>query len=81
MREKLIELLNGVLTMEDVTSSEEVADHLLANGVTVRGQGKWEQQYEGCGLLRCSACGYEYCDFIECQNFCGNCGCEMRGDD
>ena len=38
MREKLIELLNGVLTTEDVTSSKEVADHLIANGVTVQ---KW----------------------------------------
>lgn len=35
MRANLIELLNGVLTTEDVTSSEEVADHLIANCVTV----------------------------------------------
>lgn len=44
MREKLIELLNGVLTTEDVTSSEEVADYLIANGVTVTDNnvgGKW----------------------------------------
>lgn len=34
-REKLIELLNGVLTTEDVTASEKVADHLIAHGVTV----------------------------------------------
>ena len=33
MREKLIELLDGVLTTEDVTASEKVADHLIANGV------------------------------------------------
>ena len=35
VREKLAELLNGVLTTEDVTSSEEVACHLIAHGVTV----------------------------------------------
>ena len=34
VREKLVELLNGVLTTEDVTSSEEVACHLIAHGVT-----------------------------------------------
>jgi hypothetical protein len=37
-REKLIELLDGVLTTEDVTASEKVADHLIANGVTIQ---KW----------------------------------------
>ena len=36
VREKLVELLNGVLTTEDVTSSEEVACHLIANGITVQ---------------------------------------------
>ena len=36
VREKLVELLNGVLTTEDVTSSEEVACHLIAHGVTVQ---------------------------------------------
>jgi hypothetical protein len=41
VREKLVELLNGVLTTEDVTSSEQVADHLIANGVTV-------QELDGC---------------------------------
>lgn len=36
VREKLVELLNDVLTIEDVTSSEQVADHLLDSGVTVQ---------------------------------------------
>ena len=36
VREKLVRLLNGVLTTEDVTSSEQVADHLLAHNVTVQ---------------------------------------------
>ena len=36
VREKLVWLLNGVLSVEDVTSSEQVADHLLDNGVTVQ---------------------------------------------
>ena len=43
-REKLIELLKGVLCTEDVTTCEEVADHLIANGVTLDNQvssSKW----------------------------------------
>ena len=36
VREKLVELLNGVFTIEDITSSEQVADHLIANGVTMQ---------------------------------------------
>jgi hypothetical protein len=34
-RERLIELLNGVLSTEDDTPTETVADYLLANGVIV----------------------------------------------
>lgn len=36
VRKKLVELLNGFLTTEDVTSSEEVACHLIAHGATVQ---------------------------------------------
>ena len=43
--------------------------------------GKWEQQYPNSGLLKCSVCGYEYCDYIECKNFCGNCGAKMEEND
>lgn len=25
-------------------------------------------------LAKCPACGYEYCDMIECSDYCGNCG-------
>ena len=34
-REKMVRILNGVLSVEDVTSSEQVADHLIVNGVTL----------------------------------------------
>lgn len=53
MRERLIELLNGVLTPEDVTSSEEVADHLIANGVTVKAE-KRQADLSG----KCGSCAY-----------------------
>lgn len=36
VREKLVELLNGVLSAEDVAASERITDHLIANGVTVQ---------------------------------------------
>lgn len=35
LREELIDILNGVLCVEDITSSEEVADHLIESGVTI----------------------------------------------
>lgn len=33
-------------------------------------------KYAG-SLLRCSNCGYEYTDRIECTDYCGNCGAKM----
>ena len=41
--------------------------------------GEWLPQYEGSRLSKCSVCGYEYCDLIECRNYCGNCGAKMDG--
>lgn len=40
--------------------------------------GRWESW--AAGLVRCTACGHEYTDRIECLNFCGNCGANMRND-
>lgn len=40
--------------------------------------GQWESW--AAGLVRCTACGHEYTDRIECLNFCGNCGAIMRND-
>ena len=39
--------------------------------------GTWE--YWAGRLPRCPVCGYEYTDLLECDNFCGNCGADMRG--
>jgi hypothetical protein len=50
-----------------------------ADVVEVR-HGEWLEQYEGSRLLKCSVCGYEYCDLIECRNYCGNCGAKMDGE-
>ena len=43
-------------------------------------RGEWIPQWEGSRLLKCSVCGYEYCDLIECRNYCGNCGAKMDGE-
>lgn len=40
-----------------------------------RKTGKWET-WAG-GLPKCPVCGYEYCDKIECGNYCGNCGAKL----
>lgn len=43
-------------------------------------QGHWMPQWEGSRLVKCSVCGYEYCDLIECGNYCGNCGAKMDNE-
>ena len=39
---------------------------------------EWIRQFPGSKLLKCSKCGYEYCDLLECTNYCGNCGARMK---
>jgi len=39
--------------------------------------GHWEIRKGFNRLQKCSACGYEYNDLIECDNYCGNCGAKM----
>ena len=48
----------------------------LADAVEVV-HGRWE--YWAGGLPRCPVCGYEYTDYLECKNYCGNCGAKMDG--
>lgn len=38
-------------------------------------RGRWE--YWAGHLAKCSVCGYEYTDLLECDNYCGNCGAKM----
>ena len=42
--------------------------------------GEWLPQYEGSSLVKCSVCGYEFCDRIESGNYCPNCGAKMDGE-
>jgi hypothetical protein len=50
-----------------------------ADVVEVR-HGELIPQYENSRLVKCSVCGYEFCDLIECGNYCGNCGAKMDGE-
>jgi hypothetical protein len=100
-REKLIELLDEASFMlkelcggyNDGTGNEVRADHLIANGVTVRERGRWEWYTDRCEDLflgcdedygwRCNRCKtpLEDCDDPEVHptcNFCPNCGADMR---
>lgn len=51
----------------------------IENAPTVEAEpvrhGHWE--YWAGNLVKCSVCGYEYTDWLECDNYCGNCGAKM----
>lgn len=102
MREKLIELIleidNKIPVLCDLCAGSEllpdvagdIADHLIANGVTVRAKGEWhtltECSNEG---VYCSVCHKKVykADYAWCNkknkvrsDFCPNCGADMRPD-
>ena len=61
--------------------ADDIADHLIANGVTIRERGEWLLIFNG---SRCSVCGYENnaCTVTRVRDdsrFCPNCGADMRG--
>ena len=84
-RDRLIELLG------DYLYSEQIADHLLANGVIVQKQGEWKKTEEPLGwhdvdCVECSAChetwildenfDFEFCK--EVWHYCPNCGAKLK---
>lgn len=94
-RKRLIDLLMdkpfGRATEEEETQHiEDVADYLIANGVTIQAHGRWNPipyyKVDGKG------CVFKYCDFDICSecatkrpmvppdNYCPNCGARMDGD-
>ena len=94
VREKLVELIKegirkGLRARGDDRldySFEDVADHLIANGVTVQEHGYWETVVEVkdntvCGngvkieYKRCSCCKNPAKFFKD--DFCGNCGAKL----
>lgn len=91
MRDRLIDLIESSRYWGSGTS-EEIADHLLANGVIVQSEGEWLLEECQVGLFGtdqyfvCSACkneffaeGLDYDDFAVTTKFCPNCGAKMKG--
>ena len=81
-KEKLIELIGeGVYWC----TSEDIADHLITNGVVVREKGEWEIRVDDFDneYMWCPICYEEFYDgdndtVDRTPNFCHNCGADMR---
>ena len=60
VREKLVELIESTRYWGSNTS-EEIADHLISNGVTVQEYGEWvhPKEYVVSNGFLCSKCGHE----------------------
>lgn len=71
---------NAVFITAHLDLAAELIDLFADNKIDIVKHGKWVT-HSGCGLLKCSCCGYEYSDHIECMNFCGNCGAKMEDKD
>lgn len=85
-REKLIDILKSPPYGE--YSYEEMADNLIAKGVTVQKRGEWEpvDKEANCDEWDCTACGQRrtfLCemdadDMKEYYRYCPNCGAKME---
>ena len=86
VREKLVELLNhfqycgrtSAMNGMKVIPNEEIADHLIAHGVTVQECGEWV--YDRWCEFKCSVCG-EFSNskpYRGKENYCPNCGANMK---
>ena len=64
-------------------TAEEMADHLISNGVTVRKHGRWLQEGNAVYMWRhnCSLCGDPVYNKIKPYNYCPNCGAKMDGEE
>ena len=85
LKQRLVELLRETFEYTkgvciDFDEAVEInADHLIANGVTIRERGEWIKRTP-CSEPECSKCGR--CPklvFGMLPDFCPHCGCDMRG--
>lgn len=77
LKQRLMRLVSDVQYLGGL--EEKVADHLIANGVTIRECGEWIKRTP-CSEPECSECGR--CPklvFGMLPDFCPNCGADMRG--
>ena len=96
MRDRLIELLKVAPLGAECfklgqivhrRSVENIADHLLANGVIVQAHGEWIEQSDGWDgvLYTCSACRCDWCTidgtpFENNMRYCPECGAKMDAE-
>lgn len=76
LRQRLVELTGHIIVPY---FTEQITDYLIANNVTIRDRGEWIFNLDGSGT--CNRCGKTQAhvwDFDNFQNFCGNCGADMR---
>ena len=88
VREKLVELIESARYWGSNTS-EEIADHLIANGVTVQECGYWVSLTDCANTgIYCSVCNKKVYkeDYAWCNRknklrsaYCPNCGAKMDG--
>lgn len=82
-RERLIKLIMSADCVSGFAGS--LADHLIANGVTIQKQGRWKERY-----VKLTSCEDDVdiiyiCSECEAHNFdespyCPNCGAKMDGE-
>ncbi len=69
---------------KDMRYADNLADYLLANGVTVRPQGEWiyhiDDLFPAEGTQECSNCHQEEKISLCNENYCPNCGAKMQKD-
>lgn len=66
------------LALNEFIRRFEIAKAAFDNGDVAKVvHGQWGEWY---GLPKCLVCGYEYTDYLECHNYCGECGAKMDGE-
>lgn len=76
----IVEYLEHRVAAKHEVSNEEVADHLISEGVTVRERGRWVDAY-GIRKSKCASCGVAFDRVMDADcYYCPNCGAKMDGD-
>lgn len=77
--EELFGILSDTINGANYDDLNDAVYRILIANYHKQREGEWVLQ-EGCNrLVKCTACGYEYTDVVECTNYCGNCGAKMKG--
>lgn len=75
------EKVKWLLELDIAYNWEDVADHLIANGVIIQKQGEWEESTNyDVGFWVCSVCNFtsEATAASKLYKYCPNCGAKMK---